>query len=393
MKLVSKFIICILLFKIVSGCNSQTNRNAFDQSFLKHISSNIDVSKCIKYVSEDWLKYSTRQKDIIAKIQKDLESNGIKLYNPIEIMSFNGHSKELQYNLKDIELFSKIYNKYFDEALIEANNFIHNDKSFKTSSQEMYENGKTKSISKIGSGGDNYNISYDILGKETSFYFNVDNLFELQFKKDEKGVYNMKELIFLDSLNPFCHFSESTSDEDIYYIFSPGSNGSIIANVKNKQIMNQSIDVTCGCPFGQKPDHGISKTLGTSLIEYYINNDGMVIYNKWWDNGKYHEFNKVYDIKSNIYNIYEINDATKDTTTIIEGKLSLENSNRQINLYGENPFLDGQIPIKTTHWTREWIDEKEVNYLDYIILFDKNGNEKKMTYFFPNGQIRSTENR
>ncbi|MBK9722148.1 MAG: hypothetical protein IPO78_11115 [Saprospiraceae bacterium] len=390
----NKLLICIILFKFVSGCNSQTNKNVFGQSFLKHISSNIDISKCIKYVGEDWLKYSTRQKTIIVRIQKELESNGIKLYNPIEIMAYNGHSKELQYNLRDIELFSKIFNKYFNDALIEANNFIRKDKSFKISSQEMYENGKIKSINKSGPVEDNYSIKYDFLGKETSFYFKVDNLFELQFEKDEKGVYISKQLSFLDRHNIFCNFSESTSGDDSFYFFSPGSDGGHIrANVRNNQIMDLSIDVTCGCPFGQKPDHGITKTLGTSLIEYSINNEGIIIYNKWWDNSKYHEANQVYDIKSNIFNIYEINDETKDTSTIIEGKLSLENRNGQINLYGENPFLDGQIPIKTRHWTREWFDDKELNYLDYIILFDKNGNEKKMTYFFPNGQIRSIENR
>jgi hypothetical protein len=383
----------------ISKRNTKSHNNG--RSFIRHLKKNINFKKCLLYAEVDYPSSSKRHKNAIEDLQDAIKSKGIKLLKPIDVMEYDGHSKDIALTKENIKSISVIYNALFDVVYEKAQEFATN-KQFETNSKDFYSNGNIRSINKSFQGKRDYNQFWQENfedGTIKSFGVKAENLYEVSFSKDYDGKLESRELAILgDKLaESSCSFKESYNTNVTYYHFSFGETvNSVNATIKNDELTSLNQVIYCSCPDDKDPDHGVSRMIQTTLIDYKEETGERKNY-KYWDAGSYYQDNgdvvEEYNLHNNTYKIVDYKDyADKDTSSFLTGKLLIKKDNNQVNLYGVNSFLDGKTPIQKTDWTTDWEGSKEIKYKYTDTYYNDKGYAKETVYYFPDGKVKSRSN-
>ena len=390
------------LEKVASMSNlKQNNISSRNESFIQHYKDEINFSKCKLYATEKYNDYSKRQKKSISDLHAEIQAKGVTLYNPIEIIEHKGNSSEIAFDKSDIDNISQVFNTKFDETYQKALEFSKNSK-FETNSEEFHQNGKIRRVNKSFKGNRDYNNYYqgnNNEGEVLTFGVEAENQYKISFIKNDRGEFESKELeIFGDKLGETSfQFKESFSGNSIYGLYSLGSTiNSVSSTIENNILTSLIQKVNCGCPSGKDPDHGVSKMIETTIIEYSTERGEKKIMS-YWDSGKFVQNwgDQVFDLNNNTFKYIEWKDKeAKDTSAYTLGILQIKNkTNGQENLYGVNSFMKGKLKTLETKWTTDWEGAKEIKYKYTETTFNDQGYPKETIYYFPNGNVKSKENR
>ena len=390
------------LEKVASMSNlKQNNISSRNESFIQHYKDEINFNKCKLYATENYNDYSKRQKKSISDLHAEIQAKGVTLYNPIEVIEHKGNSSEIAFDKRDIDNISQVFNTKFDETYQKALEFSKNSK-FETNSEEFHQNGKIRRVNKSFKGNRDYNNYYqenNNEGEVLTFGVEAENQYKISFIKNDRGEFESKELkIFGDKLGETSfQFKESFSGNSIYGLYSLGSTiNSVSSTIENNILTSLNQKVNCGCPSGKDPDHGVSKMIETTIIEYSTERGEKKIMS-YWDSGKFVQNwgDQVFDLNNNTFKYIEWKDKeAKDTSAYTLGILQIKNkTNGQENLYGVNSFINGKLKTLETKWTTDWEGAKEIKYKYTETTFNDQGYPKETIYYFPNGNVKSRENR
>jgi hypothetical protein len=391
------------LFFFLFGSLLVTNLQSQDvnQSWISYYKKNIDFSKCTMV---DGLESTSLSKDSKTKLVSFIErikSKGTKFVTPLEVLEYQGHSKDLSFNYKDVQNISSEFNILFNDYLKKAET-IAKSKLLQTSDEEYYSNGKIKYLNKYSVDKlteiytSNYTVNYHENGEIMIFYFKKMNEFQISFEKAENGQFHRKELNILGNNNDlqFLGFLEAYTgigDYDMVanYNFSSGTNASV--QLKDNRLVGLSQDIYCYCPFGKKPSYGIGKGFSLRVIDFNYYR-GITEY---WDSGKKIHLQDgspyvIVDLVKNKHTQITFKNNGQDTSSLQISKLGFINGNGQQELYGVIPNIGGLI----TKTFKEWdIDENGIRYKSAETIYNQKGYEVERIYYFPNGKIQRREKR
>ena len=394
-----KIVLLFLPLALVSCSNSSKDSGLVsnNDSFINYYKKNIDFSDCYLFWADE-IPVSKAEEKRVSEFLERITKKGTKLINPMDVIEYNGHSKEIAFNYKDIQNISSEFNELFDEYLTKANELCE-AKNMEVTSEINFSNGKLWHISKSSQDSKiNCSKNYFENGSLKGFSLMYNDNFTISFGRLENGEYTEKKLTIWDERGVYMlfHFEErykdiSDFDQIGYYIIADVE---LKASVKNNNLARLNQTISCWCPDGKDIKEGDNKSFIINVIDY---NEVQGI-TQYWENGKHITINDkkpsgIYDLVNNTYTFVEYMNDGKDTSSLLLGKLTFKDGNNQQILYGGIPSEIRTIMLKKTEWDDTYDGSRYKRYKRSETFFDENGYETEYVLYFPNGEIESRQKR
>lgn len=396
-----KIVLLFLTLALVSCSNSSKDSGLVsnNDSFINYYKKNIDFSDCYLFWADE-IPVSKAEERRVSEFLERITKKGTKFINPMDVIEYNGHSKEIAFNYKDIQNISSEFNELFDEYLTKANELCE-AKNMEVTSETNFPNGKLRKINKSSQDSKIYcGKDYFENGSLKSLWFDMKDNFSISFDRLENGEYTEKKLTIWDERgsNYLFLFEErykdiSDFDQIGYYIIADVE---LKASVKNNNLVSLTQKISCWCPDGKDIEEGDNKSFIINVIDYN-EVEGITQY---WENGKHIIFDNIikkprviYDLVNNTFTEVEYMNDGKDTSSLLIGKLPFKNGNGEDILYGGIPNVGGGIMLKKTDWKKDYDGSRYKRYKRSETFFDENGNVTEYVLYFPNGEIELREKR
>ena len=396
-----KIVLLFLPLALVSCSNSSKDSGlgSNNDSFINYYKKNIDFSDCYLFWADE-IPVSKAEEKRVSEFLERITKKGTKLINPMDVLEYNGHSKDIAFNYKDIQNISSEFNELFDEYLTKANELCE-AKNMEVTSEINFSNGKLWHISKSSQDSKiNCSKNYFENGSLKGFSLMYNDNFTISFGRLENGEYTEKKLTIWDERGVYMlfHFEErykdiSDFDQIGYYIIADVE---LKASVKNNNLVRLTQKIMCWCPDGKDIKEGDNKSFIINVIDY---NEVQGI-TQYWENGKQITFDNIikkprviYDLVNNTFTEVEYMNDGKDTSSLLLGKLTFKDGNNQQILYGGIPSEIRTIMLKKTDWDDTYDGSRYKRYKRSETFFDENGYETEYVLYFPNGEIESRQKR